>query len=103
VSNVIDFLERVGADASLRYASGEAVDEALKLAGIDPGVRAAIASGDQGALEQLLGGRTNVCCVIFEPDEEEEEGEEEKEDEEEGEDEKEKDVMAHGRTVRRVG
>lgn len=81
MSNVIDFLERFGQDADLRHATDEAVAEALRQAGIEPAVRAAIVDRDQQALEALLGADTNVCCMIYKEDEEEEETEEEEEDE----------------------
>jgi hypothetical protein len=83
VSNVIDFLERFGGDAQLRHASEDEVDVALKLAGIEPGLRAAIVSKDQSELERLLGANTNVCCMVNAPEEEEEEEDEEDDDEEE--------------------
>jgi hypothetical protein len=101
VSNVIDFLERFGRDAELRHASDEAVDKALRDAGLDPAVRLAIVDKDQGALERLLGGNTNVCCLIHTPDDEEDD-----EEEDEGEEEKEKAeldaVMGSPRRVGRV-
>jgi hypothetical protein len=86
VSNVIDFLERLGQDAQLCDATGEEIEAALLNAGIEPRLRAAILKGDQAALEALLGADTNVCCVIYKEDEEEEEKEDEEEEEEEGED-----------------
>jgi hypothetical protein len=85
---VIDFLERFGRDAELRHASDEDVETALKQAGIEPAVRLAIVSKDQGALERLLGADTNVCCLVNKPDEEEEEEDDDvDEDEDEDEDE----------------
>jgi orotate phosphoribosyltransferase len=81
VSNVIDFLERLGQDADLRHATDEAVAEALRNAGIEPALQAAVLDKDQRALEALLGADTNVCCMIFKKEEEEEETEEEEEDE----------------------
>ena len=69
MSNVIDFLERFGSDAHLRFAADDEVEAALKLAGIDQDVRAAIVSKDQRALEALLGADTNVCCIVDKPDE----------------------------------
>lgn len=54
MSNVIDFLERFGQPAHLRHATDEAVAEALRNAGIEPAVRAAIVDRDQRALEALL-------------------------------------------------
>lgn len=101
MSNVIDFLERFGSDADLRNASGEAVDEALKAAGIDPALRLAIVGKDQGALERLLGADTNVCCMINAPDEEEEEEDDDDEEEEE-EEEEENSLQSLDRAAERV-
>jgi len=92
VSNVIDFLERLGQDAQLRTASSVEIDDALRAAGIEPLVRAAILNKDERALHSLLGADTNVCCLIHKEDEEEEEEEEEEseEDDTEGEEDDEK-------------
>ena len=87
MSNVIDFLERFGQDAGLRHAPSDAVAEALKSAGIDPELRAAILANDQRTLEALLGADTNVCCMTNKPEDEEEEPEEDDEEDEEDEDE----------------
>jgi hypothetical protein len=87
VSNVIDFLERFGQDASLRHAAGDAVAEALKNAGIDPALRAAILDKDQRRLEDLLGAHANVCCVVHSPDDDEEEEEDDEDDDDDDEDE----------------
>ena len=88
MSNVIDFLERVGGDAQLHHAPQDEVEVALKLAGIEPELQAAIVSKDRRELERLLGADTNVCCLINKPeDEEEEEDVDEDVDEDEEEDE----------------
>lgn len=100
MSNVINFLERFGADAELRHASDEAVNEALRAAGVDPAVRLAIVGKDQGELERLLGADTNVCCMVNVPDEEEEE--EEDGDEEEEEEEEETNLLSFERAAERV-
>jgi hypothetical protein len=88
MSNVIDFLERMGRDAQLRSATGLEVEAALLRAGIEPNTRAAILGGDQLLLESLVGASHNICCMINVPDEEEESEEEDDDDgkEEEGED-----------------
>jgi len=91
VLNVIDFLERFGQDAGLRYASGDVVAEALQQAGIEPALRAAILAKDQRALQALLGSDTNVCCLIHKDDEEEEEESDEDEEDDEDEDEDDED------------
>jgi len=96
VSNVINFLERFGADADLRHACDEAVNEALRAAGVDSAVRLAIVGKDQRELERLLGADTNVCCMVNAPDDEEED------DEEEEEDEKEKGLLSLERAAERV-
>jgi hypothetical protein len=88
VSNVIDFLERLGQDADLSRASEEMLEEALRNAGIDPALRAALLGEDRRAVEALLGVQSNVCCLVWKEDEEEEEEEEEPEEEEEEEEEK---------------
>jgi hypothetical protein len=67
MSNVIDFLERLGTDAHLRNASDVELEQALVNAQIDPAVREAILAGDQRRLESLLGATTNVCCVVYAP------------------------------------
>lgn len=79
MSNVIDFLERMGQDARLRQASLAEVESALDGEELDPRVREAILARDQLALNELL-GRGVLCCMLF-PAEEEEDGEKEHEDE----------------------
>ena len=89
MSNVIDFLEKLGQDSQLRHATSTEVDRALLGAGIDPAVRAAISGSDWRMLEALLGATHNIFCGINFPEEREDEEEEENEEEEEGEDEEE--------------
>jgi hypothetical protein len=69
MSDVIDFLEKLGQDSALRHAS---LDGVLARAQLSPEVRAALASGDPHALKTLLGSG-NVCCMIYAPIEEQEE------------------------------
>lgn len=104
MSNVIDFLERFGQDADLRHATDDAIAAALSNAGIESRLQTAILNKDQRTLVALLGGDTNVCCLIHSPDDEEEEEDDVHEDEEE-EDEGEKSeldsvVESHGRMER---
>jgi hypothetical protein len=83
MSDLIDFLERMGGDSQSRFVTGPGLEEALTRAGIAPTVRSAVLAGDQRRLESLIGASHNVCNLINFPDEEEEkEGDEEKEDEE---------------------
>jgi hypothetical protein len=90
VSNVIDFLQRLGQDADLRHAPRTALEQALAEAGIDPALREALLGADQRKLESLLGADTNVCAMISpgkkEEEEEDEDDLEEDEDEDEDED-----------------
>jgi hypothetical protein len=62
MSNVINFLERMGQDAQLRHASRNEMELALAGTQIDPELQAAILAKDQSLLEVLLGG-DNVCCA----------------------------------------
>lgn len=77
MSNVIDFLERMGQDAQLRQASRTEVELALEGEQLDVRAREAILAGDQAALDELL-GRGVLCCLLLPA--EEEEGESERED-----------------------
>jgi hypothetical protein len=63
MSNVIDFLERMGRDARLRDASQEELELVLASARVDPELKAAILAKDQSRLELLLGS-VNVCCMV---------------------------------------
>jgi hypothetical protein len=65
MSNVIDFLERIGQDADLRYAADNRLEQALANANIEPELRMAIANGDQSKIETLLGAKANVCAIVF--------------------------------------
>ena len=81
MSDLIDFLERMGGDSQSRFAAGPGLEEALTRAGIAPTVRSAVLAGDQLRLESLIGASHNVCNLVDLPDEEEED-EEDKEHEE---------------------
>ena len=72
MSDVIDFLEKLGQDSTLRHASRAELDGALTEAGLNPQVREALLSRDARPLELLLGGG-NVCCLTHVPMEESEE------------------------------
>jgi hypothetical protein len=128
VSNVIDFLQRLGQDADLRHAPRTELELALAEADIDPALREALLGADQRKLESLLGADTNVCAMIspgkkeddeeededdFEDDEDEDEDEDEFEDDDDDEDEDDEDLdedeeeenslTPRRSTVRRVG
>lgn len=67
MSNVVEFLEKWGRDARLRYATGAEVVRTLAGTQIDPFVRKAIVGGDRRHLEFLVGAQPNVCCMIAVP------------------------------------
>jgi hypothetical protein len=81
MSNAIEFLERLGSDARLRYASATALEQALAESNLDPQVRAAILSGDRQRLEHTLGAAANICCAIYAPAREDDDRESEAGDE----------------------
>lgn len=78
MSDVIDFLERMGQDAQLRHGSQEEVELALASAEIAPELQAAIVAKDQAQLGGLM-GQTPLCAVYF-PGQEDEEQEDETEE-----------------------
>lgn len=92
MSNVIDFLQRLGQDADLRHAPRTALELALAEADIDPALREALIGADQRKLESLLGADTNVCAMVSPGKKEEDEEEDEDDlDDEDDEDEDEDD------------
>jgi hypothetical protein len=86
MSDLIDFLEKMGGDSQSRFAAGPGLEEALTRAGIAPAVRSAVLAGDQLRLESLIGASHNVCNLIDLPDEEEEDEEDKEDKEHEGDD-----------------
>ena len=87
MSDVIDFIERLGQDSALRYASHQVVDRVSSEAQVSPEMRMALASRDQRLLESLLGVATNVCCLVHAPvGEEDEDAKPRKADEEKSKD-----------------
>ena len=75
MSNVIEFIEKLGQDARLRHATRSEVEQVLHGASISPEIRAALLAGDQHRLEALLGASTSVCCMIHAPKTDEDEAE----------------------------
>jgi hypothetical protein len=94
VSQVIEFIERLGQDAHLRHAPIDVVAQALLQAGIEEPLRTAILGEDPRELEALLGARSKMYCGVFAPEEEEKEDpekeDEDQEDEQEDESEEDK-------------
>lgn len=70
MSTVISLLEKMGQDASLRYADKATVTEQL-----DPALAAAILAGSQEQLAAVLGARTNVVCGLHAAEESEDQDE----------------------------
>lgn len=80
MSNVIDFLESMGQNAQLRYATSDEVEQALARAQITTELQAAILGNDSRALEALLDIQANVCCALHAPEDEPEEDEDDGKD-----------------------
>ena len=78
MTDVIDFLERMGQDAQLRHASQDEVELALTNAEIAPELQTAILAKDQAHLETLL-GQVPLCAMFMPGEEVEEEGGEDEE------------------------
>ena len=68
MSNFMEFLEQMGRDAQLRYATSNGLEQALMRAQIGPAARAAVLAGDRRQLEVLLGATGNTFCGIYVPD-----------------------------------
>lgn len=81
MSSVIEFLERMGADAQLRHASQEDIELALEESQVDAALGAAIIARSTSDLYALLDQRP-MFHVQNNPGKEEEEEEEEGDEEE---------------------
>src|SRR6185312_7901353 len=75
MSDVIDFLERMGQNAGLRYGSRAEVEIALEDEDFEPLLQVTILARDHAKLERALGQGVR-CCLLFpvKEDEEVEEG-----------------------------
>lgn len=82
MSDAIELLESLGADADLARGAPAVLDELLRREGAEPALRSALLEGDVSALRALLGSPDPVCCLINPAEPEDEEDEEEEEDEE---------------------
>lgn len=71
MSDVIEFLEKVGQDAQLNCATKDSLDFAPMLAGLDPMLQGAICGGDRAKLGALMG--VAPVCGFLAPGEEQEE------------------------------
>jgi hypothetical protein len=68
MTDIIDFLERMGRDAGLRGATRAQLAEVLVEAQVDPLLRKAVLAGDRSTLEVILGAHPNVCCTTHYPE-----------------------------------
>jgi len=75
MSNVLDFLERMGSDARLRQSGVDGMNLAMEQAAIDPETRRAILESDGARLGDLMAAPANVCCMVHAPEDEEDEPE----------------------------
>jgi hypothetical protein len=75
MSNVIDFLERMGQNGQLRHASQNEVEFALSHAQLNPDLQAAILAKDQSQLQILL-GQGLLYCMLSPSEEDDEDAEE---------------------------
>jgi hypothetical protein len=64
MSNVIEFLETIGQNASLRYASTGEMQHMLADSQMDQDVREAVLAKDQQRLSELLRAK-NTCCMLM--------------------------------------
>ena len=85
MSDVIGLLERMGQDAHWSQVSPENTQLALSETALDPEVQLAIASGNQKALEILLG--LSPLCGMLEPGKEDEQEDQDPEESPPGDDE----------------
>ena len=65
MSNIVEFLEKVGQDCDLRTANPQAWQKTLTEQKLSPQMHAALLGRDQHALSALLGARNNVVCAVF--------------------------------------
>lgn len=65
MNNVIAFLERMGRDPSLAKLPADELAAAINEAGLDDAPRQALLAGDADALNDLLGGRHKMLCLLF--------------------------------------
>ncbi len=63
MSNIVDFLENVGQNASLRYASAGDMQRMLAHSQFDQDIKEAVLAKDQERLTALVGAQ-NVCCLL---------------------------------------
>jgi len=73
VSSILAFLQKLGENAHLRYASSDELQLALQGAQIHPSTWSTIMEGDRSVLETMMAAHSNVCCGLHAPEDEDEE------------------------------
>jgi hypothetical protein len=121
MSNVLEFLERVGQDWQLRHADPATLRHVMAQAGIAESLQPVILDHDLRRLEALLSLASNVCCAVhpaheddeevaededfddddFDDDEDEDDEDDEDEDDEDDEDDDEDDLDDESAGLRR--
>lgn len=71
MSNAIRFLETLGQNPALPTDQLQALIDGLD---VDPAQREALRQGDSAALNELIGGRAKMMCLIIAPGDEPQEG-----------------------------
>jgi hypothetical protein len=64
MSNVIELLERIGQDASLRNGGSQAIASFLNATSLSAPERTAVGSGDRAKIEAAVHAKGNVCCIL---------------------------------------
>lgn len=64
MKDVIDILERMGADAGLRDAPRQELEQALEAEQVEAAVRAAMLSGDRAELQRLMGAEAQFSVIM---------------------------------------
>lgn len=65
MSNLIQFLERLGSDTRLANMSETDYLAAIDAASLDDAPKQALRSRDAGTLNDLAGGRLRMMCILF--------------------------------------
>ena len=96
MSNVISFLERLGADASMASLDQQAYEAAVVEVEAGDAARDALLARDAGALGDLLGGRPKMICMLFPADDDKKKDDEQDDGDSPDEDERKESVRGNG-------
>ena len=83
MSNLIAFLERMGADAQLRRMDQIELSAAIAESGLEEPARAALLAGDIRALSELVDARPVMRCAFAPKDDEDEDEDDDRRDDDE--------------------